>query len=109
MLVFAKFVPAINTLAPPLAGSMNMRFVQFFALDLAGASLYAVAWCGVGFLFTDFLAALTNGYQTGGRILMWFAAFAIAIYLGFHLWLLLKAGTLSYFPHVSASEVARRL
>jgi membrane protein DedA with SNARE-associated domain len=62
MLVLAKFVPGINTLAPPLAGSMNMRFVQFFALDLAGASLYAVAWCGAGFLFSDFLAALTNGY-----------------------------------------------
>ena len=34
MLVLAKFVPGINTLAPPLAGSMNMRFVQFFALIL---------------------------------------------------------------------------
>ncbi len=108
MLVFAKFVPGINTLAPPLAGSMNMRFVQFFALDLAGASLYAVTWCGAGFLFSDFLVALTNGYQTGSRILLRLVAFAIAIYFGYHIWLLLKAGALSYVPRVSASEVARR-
>jgi membrane protein DedA with SNARE-associated domain len=38
LLVIAKFIPGINTLAPPLAGSMNMRFVPFLRLDLAGAS-----------------------------------------------------------------------
>jgi membrane protein DedA with SNARE-associated domain/rhodanese-related sulfurtransferase len=109
MLLIAKFVPGINTLAPPLAGSMNMRFVQFFALDVAGASLYAVVWCGMGFLCSDFLAPLTNGYQTGSRILLWLGASAIAIYFGYHIWLLLKAGALGYVPRVSASEVARRL
>ncbi|MBV9611570.1 MAG: VTT domain-containing protein [Acidobacteriaceae bacterium] len=109
MLVFAKFVPGINTLAAPLAGSMNMRFVRFFALDLAGASLYAAVWCGVGFLFSDFLAVLTSGYQTGGRIVLWLFAFAIAIYFGYHIWSFLRAHALSYVPRVSASEVARRL
>ncbi|MGI8959712.1 MAG: rhodanese-like domain-containing protein [Bryobacteraceae bacterium] len=108
MLVLAKFVPGINTLAPPLAGSMNMRFVQFFALDLAGASLYAGVWCGAGFQFSDLLATFTSRYQTGGRILLWLVGLALAIYFGYHLWLLLKAGVLSYVPRVSASEVARR-
>lgn len=109
MLVFAKFIPGINTLAPPLAGSMNMRFAQFFALDLAGASLYTVAWSGAGFLFSDFLAAVTNGYREVGHILAWVIACALAAYFGYHLWLVLKAGRLSYVPRVSAAEVARRL
>ncbi|HTU43646.1 MAG TPA: rhodanese-like domain-containing protein [Bryobacteraceae bacterium] len=109
MLVLAKFVPGINTLAPPLAGTMNMRFFQFFPLDLAGASLYAVAWCGVGFLFSNFLGALAKGYQAGGRILLWFVGLAIVIYFGYHVWLLLRSAALSYVPRVSASEVARRL
>lgn len=39
VLVFAKFVPGINTMAPPLAGSMNMNPLQFLGLDLVGASL----------------------------------------------------------------------
>lgn len=108
LLVFAKFVPGINSLAPPLAGSMNMRFGQFFALDLAGASLYAVVWCGIGYVFSDILAALTSGYQTGGRILLWLAAFAIAIYFGYHIWLVLRQAALSYVPRVSPSEIARR-
>src|SRR6202795_1974553 len=35
-LLFAKFIPGINTMSPPLAGSMKMRlgdFLQFDALD----------------------------------------------------------------------------
>ena len=38
LLVMAKFIPGINTMAPPLAGCMNMRFTQFLRLDLAGAA-----------------------------------------------------------------------
>jgi membrane protein DedA with SNARE-associated domain/rhodanese-related sulfurtransferase len=108
MLVLAKFVPGINTLAPPLAGSMNMRYIQFLGFDLAGATLYTLVWCGVGFLFSDFLAPLVNGYHAGGRMLGWLVALAIAAYFGYHVWLLLKAGALSYVPRVSASEIARR-
>ena len=108
MLVLAKFVPGINTLAPPLAGSMNMRYIQFLGFDLAGAALYTLVWCGVGFLFSDFLAPLVNGYHAGGRMLGWLVALAIAAYFGYHVWLLLKAGALSYVPRVSASEIARR-
>jgi membrane protein DedA with SNARE-associated domain/rhodanese-related sulfurtransferase len=107
-LVFAKFVPGLNTLGPPLAGSMNMRFLRFFALDLAGAAVYIVTWCTAGFLFSDFLAAITKGYATAGRILLWVVAFGVAAYFGYHLWLLLKAAALTYVPRVSASEVARR-
>jgi rhodanese-related sulfurtransferase len=109
MLLFAKFVPGINTIAAPLAGSMNMRFVRFFVLDLLGASFYVVVWCGVGFVFSDFIAPLTSGYQAGGRIAMWLFAAAITIYFGYHIWVLMKAQASSYVPRVSVSEIARRL
>ena len=36
-LVIAKFIPGVNTMAAPLAGSMKMRFWQFLRLDFAGA------------------------------------------------------------------------
>lgn len=108
MLVLAKFVPGICSLAPPLAGSMHMRFVQFLTLDLSGAVLYAAGWCGIGFLFSDFLSVLTNGYQAGGRIFLWLVALAVAIYFVYHIWLLLKPEARTYVPRVSASEVARR-
>src|SRR5437762_3245803 len=50
VLLFAKFVPGINTMAAPLAGSMRMPFSQFLGLDFAGASLYVGGYLGVGFL-----------------------------------------------------------
>ena len=58
-LVLAKFIPGINTMAPPLAGSMNMRPFQFLRLDAAGAkSLYISAYVTAGFVFSGFFENL---------------------------------------------------
>src|SRR5690348_14720323 len=43
-LVFAKFLPGINTMAAPLAGSMNMKPSQFLRFDLLGVGLYVVGY-----------------------------------------------------------------
>ncbi len=43
-LVIAKFIPGVNTMAAPLAGSMKMRFWQFLRLDFAGALVYATTY-----------------------------------------------------------------
>src|SRR6202140_3624869 len=62
LLVIAKFIPGINTMAPPLAGSMNMRFWPFLRLDLAGSLLYIGSWFGVGFVFSGALDVVARGY-----------------------------------------------
>src|SRR6516225_12369478 len=49
-LLFAKFVPGINTMAPPLAGSMRMPLATFLRFDCAGAVLYTGVYVLVGFL-----------------------------------------------------------
>ena len=54
-LVVAKFIPGLNSMAPPLAGSMKMRLAQFWRLDLAGTALYVGAYFGLGYVFRDFL------------------------------------------------------
>jgi membrane protein DedA with SNARE-associated domain/rhodanese-related sulfurtransferase len=109
MLVFAKFVPGINTLSPPLAGSMNMYFGQFLGLDLAGASLYILVYCGLGWMFSDSLAALKSRYEEAGHVAGWVLALAIGLYVGYRLYLLLREGKLGTVPLVSAQEVAQRL
>src|SRR4051795_6349855 len=62
-LVIAKFIPGVNTMAAPLAGSMKMRFGQFLGLDFAGAMLYTVTYLLVGYVSRDFLAATLNGFH----------------------------------------------
>jgi rhodanese-related sulfurtransferase len=87
---------------------MNMRFVNFFALDFVGAALYILLYCGLGWFFRDSLALLTNRYQEAGRLVGWLLAFGIILYFGNRFRLLLKAGASSYVPRVSAVEIARR-
>jgi membrane protein DedA with SNARE-associated domain len=47
-LLVTKFIPGINSMAPPLAGSMKMPFIQFLALDLLGGLAYASAYGSIG-------------------------------------------------------------
>src|SRR5580698_607050 len=47
-LLVAKFIPGVNTMAAPLAGSMKMRFWQFLRLDFLGSLVYAVTYLSVG-------------------------------------------------------------
>ena len=109
LLIFAKFVPGINTMAPPLAGSMNMRFSQFLRFDLVGAALYVVTYFFVGFVFSGALGAITKTYQMFGHVLVWIAAAAVAGYLGFQVWMWSKARALRSVPFVSPDEVASAL
>jgi membrane protein DedA with SNARE-associated domain/rhodanese-related sulfurtransferase len=109
LLIFAKFVPGINTMAPPLAGSMNMRFAQFLALDFAGASLYIGAYLAAGFLFSGALHALTAGYRAAGQFVTWIVIGAVVGYLGFQAWSWIKARALPPVPMVSPAEASGAL
>jgi membrane protein DedA with SNARE-associated domain/rhodanese-related sulfurtransferase len=107
MLVFAKFIPGINTIAPPMAGSMNMRLGQFFALDLAGAALYVSSYFWVGYLFSDAIGAITRGYHAFGTVMGWVVAALVAVYAGAQVRMFVKARRLGAVPVVDPAEAAR--
>ena len=107
LLVFAKFIPGINTIAPPLAGSMNMRFAQFLQFDLAGAFLYAGSYFFVGFVFSDALEKFTRGYQAFSRAAGWALIAAAGGYIAMRIWLWSKARVLQPVPLVSPVDAAR--
>lgn len=104
LLIFAKFVPGINTMAPPLAGSMNMPLGQFLSLDLAGASLYVGAYLSIGFLFSGAIGTITNGYHAVGRVLSWAFLVAVATYLTFQLLAWRKSRGLSPVPFITPED-----
>ncbi len=54
-LTFAKFVPGLATLAPPVAGQNGMPFPTFLLFDAIGATLWVGALLGAGRLFGDAL------------------------------------------------------
>jgi membrane protein DedA with SNARE-associated domain len=109
VLLFAKFVPGINALAAPLAGSMRMRVPQFLAFDLGGASLYVLVYWGVGYLFSGFIGAITNGYARFGDYAVWFVAAIVAGYVGYRLLAALKERKSLPVAKITALDVARKL
>ena len=50
-LVFAKFVPGLSTIAPPLAGIMGLGWWRFMAYNTLGAALWVCVGVGIGLAF----------------------------------------------------------
>jgi len=108
-LVVAKFIPGINTMAAPLAGSMRMSFGQFLRLDSAGAVLYTLTYLTVGYLSRDFLAATLNSFHAAGRVMEVAIAVVLAIYAIYRLAQFRKYRTYDVVPRVQVQELSARL
>jgi len=108
-LVVAKFIPGINTMAAPLAGSMKMRYWQFLRLDFAGSLLYSTTYLAVGYLSRDFLAATLNGFQSAGRAMEVILLAAVAVYLVYRIAQFQKYREYDVVPRVQVQELAARL
>jgi membrane protein DedA with SNARE-associated domain len=108
-LLLAKFIPGVNTMAPPLAGSMKMPFVQFLGLDLVGASFYALAYGVIGFLFRDFLAAIARGFQAAGHVMEIVVIGAAIVFIANRLWRYRKYRVYRIVPRVQVIELAKKL
>ena len=109
LLLIAKFIPGINTMAPPLAGCMNMRLLQFMRLDLAGAALYILAYFAVGFAFSGAIEAVTKGYRAFGRVMGWVVIALIVAYVVWQLWRWIKERSLRAVPLATPSDAARAM
>jgi membrane protein DedA with SNARE-associated domain len=108
-LVIAKFIPGLNSMAPPLAGSMKMRPQQFLRLDFAGVMLYILAYGGLGFLFRDFLASITRGFHTAGHVVTIALVIAAIAYVGYRIHIFQRNKMYLVVPRVQVEELARKL
>jgi membrane protein DedA with SNARE-associated domain len=108
-LLIAKFIPGVNTMAAPLAGSMKMRFGQFLQLDLAGALLYSVTYLTVGYLSRDFLAAILKGFHVAGRAMEVVVIAALIVYAAYRITQFARYKKYRIMPRVQVEELAARL
>jgi len=108
-LVVAKFIPGVNTMAAPLAGSMKMRFSQFLRLDFLGALLYSVTYLLVGYLSRDFLAAILRGFHAAGRAMEGVLLSALVVYAVYRIVQYRKHKMYRVVPRVQVQELAARL
>jgi membrane protein DedA with SNARE-associated domain len=108
-LVIAKFIPGVNIMAAPLAGSMKMRFWQFLRLDFAGALLYSLTYLLVGYLSRDFLAVILRGFHAAGRAMEAVVIAALAVYAIYRVSQYRKYRAYRIVPRVQVRELAARL
>jgi len=108
-LVFAKFIPGINTLAPPLAGSMRMRWPEFVRLDFLAATLYTGAYILAGYAFSGVIEVVTHRMHAVGRLIEWLMAVALLGYVVYRISLYWRHREYRVVPRVQVTEVAHRL
>jgi membrane protein DedA with SNARE-associated domain len=108
-LVIAKFIPGVNTMAAPLAGSMKMRFGQFLRLDLLGALTYSVTYLSLGFVSRDFLAAILRGFHAAGLAMEIVILAALLTYAIYRVVQYRKHKMYRVVPRVQVQELALRL
>jgi membrane protein DedA with SNARE-associated domain len=108
-LLIAKFIPGINTMTAPLAGSMNMRFWQFLRLDLVGCLLYTTTYLLIGYLSHDVLAKVLNGFNAAGRAMEVVIVVALLLYAIYRVVQFRKYRKYDVVPRIQVEELAARL
>ena len=110
LLVVAKFIPGINTMAPPLAGSMQMGWWSFLWLDLAGCAIYIGAYCIIGYLCSDAVAQVIHFYERFGHLTTAVVLILVTAYILWLLWTSVRARRLGRgVPHAQPGLVAREV
>jgi len=82
-LVVAKFIPGLNTLAPPLAGNSGFGVVRFLFFDGAGSLLYVGTLILVGILFSHQLEQIIAALASLGDGALAVVAGLVALYIGY--------------------------
>ncbi len=85
-LLFAKFVPGLSMIAPPLAGAMRMSYARFVGLSTAGSSLWVgTALLAGALLRPQIMRLLPRLAGVGGAVLV-ILLLSLGVYVAFKWW-----------------------
>jgi membrane protein DedA with SNARE-associated domain/rhodanese-related sulfurtransferase len=108
-LLFAKFFPGINTMAPPMAGSMSMSPWVFGRYNLGGTVLYVGTYLALGYVFHGVIGSVVEWVMAFGRVATGVVASGLAVYFGYRIWRAARGRRRSGVKRVTVEELAGRL
>jgi len=82
-LLFAKFLPGLNTVATPLAGIFQMRFRKFLLFDAMGSLLWAGTFLGVGYIFSGQIEKIAEHAERLGGGLIVLLVGGLSLYIAY--------------------------
>lgn len=82
-ILVVKFVPGLNSLAAPLAGSSGVLASRFFLFDAMGSLLYAGTFILVGAIFKQQLDQVINALASLGSGALALVVGLLALYIGY--------------------------
>lgn len=85
-LVFAKFVPGLGLIAPPLAGASGIGWTRFMLFNTSGSALWVGAGVGGGMLLGPQIEVLLAYVQRFGAIAFIALGALLAAYVAFKWW-----------------------
>lgn len=80
-LLFAKFIPGLATIAPPLAGIVGMSNSRFLVYNSAGTFIWAFTFAGLGFVFSDAIEQVANYASEFGTLLLILLLGLLAVFI----------------------------
>jgi membrane protein DedA with SNARE-associated domain len=79
LLVLDKFVPGLDAVVPPLAGTSGTGRILFLLFETLGATLWAIAYTGLGYVFSHDLDRAAAYVGRAGTILVGLVLGAVSI------------------------------
>ena len=108
-LLFAKFVPGLNTIAPPMAGLVRANFVAFLWRDVGGALLYTLAFLVPGYFFEKSVFHVTTIFEQLGKTFFWGLIGALSVYVLFKFIKIKLLQKLLYKERITPDELHERI
>ncbi len=83
-LLFAKFIPGIDAVAPPLAGMSGSSLLGFLLYDTIGSAVWAAAYAGTGLLFSRELNSIAVAVSRFSGVLVAVLGIPLGVYMIWH-------------------------
>jgi len=109
VLLVAKFVPGLSTVAPPLVGAMGLGPGAFVLLDGAGSLLWAGLAVALGYAFSRQIDRVLDALESAGTLALGLLGTLLAAYILLKWWQRWRLLRSLRMARISVEELGRAL
>jgi membrane protein DedA with SNARE-associated domain/rhodanese-related sulfurtransferase len=109
VLLVAKFVPGLSTVAPPLVGAMGLGARGFLLFDALGSLLWAGVAVALGYVFADGVERALAAFEGAGSLAVKLLGGLFAVYILYKWWQRRRLLVALRMSRIEVDELAQAL